>query len=133
MATISKSRKKMIKSIALMLQIIWNVLFYILVIFILIRFSATAYELAYQVFGNITVQEAPGINKVIEIEEGTSSFEIADMLEKEGLVVNKYSFFIRTKITISKKRPIMPGTYTLNTSMPYETIIDILTGMESEE
>lgn len=133
MATISKSRKKMIKSIALMLQIIWNVLFYILVIFILIRFSATAYELSYQVFGNITVQEAPGINKVIVIEEGTSSFAIADMLEKEGLVVNKYSFFIRTKITISNKHPIMPGTYTLNTSMPYETIIEIITGMESEE
>ncbi len=133
MATISKSRKKMIKNIALMLQIIWNVLFYILVIFILIRFSATAYELSYQVFGNITVQEAPGINKVIVIEEGTSSFAIADMLEKEGLVVNKYSFFIRTKITISKKHPIMPGTYTLNTSMPYETIIEIITGMESEE
>lgn len=133
MATISKSRKKMIKSIALMLQIIWNVLFYILVIFILIRFSATAYELSYQVFGNITVQEAPGINKVIVIEEGMSSFAIADMLEKEGLVVNKYSFFIRTKITISNKHPIMPGTYTLNTSMPYETIIEIITGMESEE
>lgn len=133
METTSKSRKKIIKSIILLLQIMWNVLFYMLVIFILVRFSVMAYELSYQVFGNITVQEAPGINKVIDIDEGTSSFEIADMLEKKGIIVNKYSFFIRTKITISKKRPIMPGTYTLNTSMPYETIIDILTGMESEE
>ena len=133
METTSESRKKIIKSIILLFQIMWNVLFYMLVIFILVRFSTMAYELSYQVFGNITVQEAPGINKVVDIDEGTSSLEIADMLEKKGIIVNKYSFFIRTKITISRKHPIMPGTYTLNTSMPYETIIDILTGMESEE
>ena len=133
METTSKSRKKIIRAIALMLQLIWNMLFYMLVIFILIRFSATAYELSYQIFGNVTVQEAPGIDKVVEIKEGTSSFAIATMLEEDGLVVNKYSFFIRTKITISNKHPILPGTYTLNTSMPYEMIIEILTGMESEE
>ncbi len=133
MAAVSKSTKRIMKTIGGILQIIWNVLFYMLVIIVIMRFSAAAYELSYQVFGNITVQESPGVDKVVEIEEGTSSFAIADMLEQKGLIVNKYSFFIRTKITISERHPIMPGTYTLNTSMPYKTIIEIITGMEAEE
>lgn len=133
MAAVSKNTKRTMKTIGGVIQIILNVLFYVLAIIVVMRFGTVAYELSYQVFGNVTVQEAPGVDKVISIEHGTSSFAIAEMLEEEGIVVNKYSFFIRTKITISNSHPIMPGTYTLNTSMPYETIIETITGMEVEE
>ena len=133
MAAVSKNTKRTMRTIGGVIQIIMNVLFYVIAIIVVMRFSTVAYELSYQVFGNVTVQEAPGVNKVVTISPGTSSFEIAEMLEEEGLVVNKYSFFIRTKITISNRHPIMPGTYTLNTAMPYETIIEIITGMEVEE
>lgn len=133
MAAVSKNTKRTMRTIGGVIQIILNVLFYVLAIIVIMRFSTAAYELSYQVFGNVTVQEAPGVDKVITIEEGTSTMSIAAMLEEEGLVVNKYSFLIRTKITISDSHPIMPGSYTLNTSMPYETIIEIITGMEVEE
>lgn len=133
MATVSKNTKRTMKTIGGVIQIILNVLFYVIAIIVIMRFGTVAYELSYQVFGNVTVQEAPGVDKVITIEPGTSSLEIAEMFEEEGLVVNKYSFFVRTKITISDTHPIIPGTYTLNTSMPYETIIEIITGMEVEE
>lgn len=133
MAAVSKNTKRTMKTISGVIQIMLNVLFYVIVIIAIMRFSIAAYELSYQVFGNVTVQASPGTDKTVTIGEGDSDMEIAAMLEKQGLIVNKYSFLLRAKLTVSDRHPIVPGSYTLNTSMPYETIIEIITGMGLEE
>lgn len=133
MAAVSKNTKRTMKTIGGVIQIMLNVLFYVLVIIAIMRFSIAAYELSYQVFGNVTVQMSPGTDKTVTIGEGDSSMEIASMLEEQGLIVNKYSFLVRERLTVSDRHPIVPGSYTLNTSMPYETIIEIITGMGVEE
>ncbi len=133
MAAVSKNTKRTMKTIGGVIQLMLNVLFYVLAIIVIMRFSTAAYELSYQVFGNVTVHTSPGIDKVVTIEKGASTMEVADMLEEKGLVVDKYSFWIRAKISVNDNHPIMPGYYTLNTSMPYETILEIITGLEVEE
>lgn len=133
MAAVSKNTKKTMKKIGGMLQIILNVLFYIVAIIIIMRFSAAAYELSYQIFGNVTVDSSPGVDKVVTIESGDSTIKIATKLEEEGLIVNRYSFLIRTKISVSSRQPIIPGEYVLNTSMHYEKILEVITGTETKE
>lgn len=133
MAAVSKNTKRTMKTISGVIQVMLNILFYVIAIIAVMRLGAAAYELSYQVFGNVTVEAAPGTDKTITVEAGTSSMELASMLEKERLVVNRYSFLVREKITVSSSHPIVPGSYTLNTSMSYETIISILTGMEAEK
>ncbi len=133
MAAVSKNTKRTMKKLGGVIQIVLNVLFYVVAMIIIMRFSTAAYELSYQIFGNVTVQASPGEDRTVTIESGDSTVEIATMLEQKGIIVNKYSFLVRAKISISSRHPIMPGTYILNTSMPYETILEIITGTQAEE
>lgn len=133
MAAVSKDTKRTMKKIGGVIQVILNVLFYIVAIIVVVRFSTAAYELSYQVFGNATVQEAPGRDRTVTINEGDSTVKIAAMLEEKGIIVNKYSFIIRAKISISDRHPIIPGEYVLNTSMSYETILEVITKTQAEE
>lgn len=133
MRAVSKDTKRKMKQLGGIIQIILNVLFYVVAIIIIMRFSAAAYELSYQIFGNVTVAETPGVDKDIVIEQGDSTLRIATMLEERGVIVNRYSFLIRAKISISDRHPIIPGSYVLNTSMSYETIIEVITRTEAKE
>lgn len=49
------------------------------------------------------------IDKEITIPKGSSTFEIGEILEKEGVIINKYIFIIYTKI--HKDETIKAGTY----------------------
>ena len=51
-------------------------------------------------------------------------------LYNKGLIVNKYSFYARTRLMDKDEIELKPGIYTLNTSMGYEEILDILTQSE---
>lgn len=121
------------------LYILLNVVFYVVVFIVAKNLCENTYQYAYQIFGNVSVSEAPGTDIKIKIEPRNSSMEIATMLERKRVVVNRYTFFIRTKLTIGKEHPIFPGTYMLNNSMCYNDILKIITdpsqriGIEEDE
>lgn len=52
---------------------------------------------------------------------------MADKLQKQGLIVDKYSFYARTQLLEQDTVILRPGTYVLRTNMDYQEIIDILT------
>lgn len=112
------------------LRILLNILFYTVVVVLIIRASGITYEFAYQIFGQETAAPAPGHDVDIQIKKGESTLNIAAKLETNKLVKNKYSFYIKAKL---KSQSIMPGTYTLNTSMTYDEIFDIITVPSDEE
>lgn len=109
------------------LYLLLNIVFYVVVFLVARNLCKDAYRYSYQIFGNVSVAEAPGTDVSITIEPGQGSMDIALMLERNRIVVNRYTFFIRTKLTIGKEHPIFPGTYTLNTSMCYDDILKIIT------
>ncbi len=113
------------------LQILVTIIFYVLVIFIITRLAIFSYRFAYQVMGNVSVEEAPGRDVDVTIEEGDSTMEISQLLSENHLVVNRYSFFVRA--ILNRKTPIIPGTYTLNTSMNYDDILRVITGKNETE
>jgi UPF0755 protein len=49
---------------------------------------------------------------------------VSNHLEKEGLIVNKYSFFIRAKLSENSKARIRPGKYKIHSGMSYSMILD---------
>lgn len=113
------------------LQLFLNILFYVLVVFAIMKLSTAAFEFSYQVFGNVIVEEAPGTDVEIKIQEGESSSSIARKLAVQKLVVNQYSFYLRAKLTTGSDKPILPGKYTLNTSMNYDDILSIITDKDA--
>lgn len=99
-------------------------IFYIAVVFGIKKASDYGYDFAYQVFGAVSVEDAPGRDVKVTIMKGESSMNIASKLENAKLIVNKYSFFVKLKL---KEYDIMPGTFVLNTSMSYDDILDTIT------
>ncbi len=117
-----------LKSVKIMLGIILSVIFYVLVIILVSRFCGSVYDFGYQIFGNVSVTDAPGTDVEFTISESESTMSIAKKLEYNKLVVNKYSFYIRAQLSASGEgSPILPGTYELNTSMNYDEILSVIT------
>lgn len=124
MATKSTSTKATLKITSFIIRLLMNIMFYILVVFFIVTISREAYQFTYELYGPVTVDEAPGRDILFQIKKGEFSMEVASKLELYRAIGNKYSFFLKTKL---KDAQIMPGTYELNSSMTYEEILDIIT------
>lgn len=131
MGTVVKKKKKKSRAGRIILgissgflQLAANVAFYILVVIAVTYVAKYSYDFAYRIFGNETVEEAPGTEVKVTILKDESSMNIASKLELNKLVADKYSFYVKMKLT---KSNIMPGTFVLNTSMTYTEILDTIT------
>ncbi len=108
------------------------VIFYLLIIVGIRNVASSVYNFSFEIFGNISVEAAPGRNVEVVIGN-TDSKKVAALLKEKGLIANEYSFWIREKLSLTKYHQIEAGVYILNTSMNYEEILDILTNTEKEE
>lgn len=113
-----------LKITSFILRLLLNIIFYVVVIMLIATLSKEAYNFCYQIFGQVTESAAPGRDVDIQIRKGESTMHVASKLELNKVIVNKYSFFIKAKL---KKYNIMPGEFTLNTSMTYDEIFAIIT------
>lgn len=114
----------------LLLKLLLNIVFYLFIIFVIMEASKTAYKFTYQIFGQETLEQAPGRDVEIQIKKGESSINVASKLELNKIIENKYSFYVKAKIM---DYVIMPGTYTLNTSMTYDEIFSVITVPSAEK
>lgn len=130
MAGVSKSKKSVLRIVQAVLQVVFNILFYIIIILFAMYLSRNVYDFSYQIFGNVPAQEAPGQTVSFKINKGEDIVKLSERLKEENLIINPYSFAIRVKITVGKRQPILPGTYKLNSSMTYDEIIAIITNSE---
>ncbi len=124
MAQKNDGAKIAIDIIGFILHLLLNIIFYAVVIFAIYKVGITARDFCYQVFGAYTMDEAPGINAEITIEDGASSMEVAAALEQYRLIPNRYSFYLKVQLLGHK---ILAGTYILNTSMTYDEILGQIT------
>lgn len=106
------------------LKLVLNTLFYTIVVMLIISISKKAYTFTYQIYGDVSVEEAPGRDIIFQIKKGESSMDISSKLEINRLIMDKNAFFLKAKL---QKSNILPGTYKLNTSMNYNDILDNIT------
>jgi UPF0755 protein len=107
MATKSTAVKLTLKITSFIVRLLLNIIFYILVVFLIINFSKSAYAFAYQVYGPVALEKAPGREVVFQIKKGDSKMDIATKLETYRVIENKYPFYLKTKLT---EYVIMPST-----------------------
>jgi cell division protein YceG involved in septum cleavage len=128
------SRKKQ-KGINIMVStavaIALRVIIYSLILVAIVKGSQTAYNFGHEIFYISSVDEAPGRDVKLRIPSGSSAEDVAEMLEDQGLIKNKASFYVQAWFF---QYDITPGTYTLNTSMTPRQMLEIIdTGPEGDE
>ena len=110
----------------LLLQCV-NLLIMILVIYGMGWTCMQGYYFCYEIFGSVVVEDEPGSDQTFQVTETDTMWQVADRLEKQQLIVNRYSFFVRTKLMDPDAIVLRSGEYVLNTSMTYEEIVNQLT------
>ncbi len=104
----------------------------VIIVFAVIRFGKQAYEFGYKLFAVETVDEPPGRDIVVSIKDSDGDMDIARMLEEKGLTGDWKLFFLQSKLS-EYREPIVPGTYTLNTSMNVDKMLMVMENIEDEE
>ena len=113
-------------------HIVLTVIFYSIVVIVVSKLGHLAYDFSYPIFGNSTVAATGGKDVKVTIVEGESLSSVIRDLESKHVIENGDSFRIRCKLSLTKYKTIVPGTYTLNPSQSYGEILDILTGTNEE-
>lgn len=119
----NESEVMALSAVSFVLNTVLTVLFYVIVVIVIVKASKATYNFGYQIYGNVSVDAAPGRTVNVVIEDGETTMNVASKLELNKIIENKYSFFIRTKLS---GKSIYPGTYQVNTSMNYQQILDVI-------
>lgn len=120
--------KLVFKVTSSLVRMFLNILFYIIVVMLVIKAGTLTYGFAYQIFGSVSAEAEPGRDVEFQIKKGESTMDVANKLEVSKLIVNKYSFYLKTKL---KESNIMPGTFVLNTSMDYDEVLETITDLNN--
>lgn len=89
--------------------------------------ASRAYDFGYRLFAEKPMSLAPGIEKVVVIEEDMSLRQVAKLLEDGGVIRDAGIFKMQNKFS-HYSSSFEAGTYTLNTSMTNEEIMAVLSG-----
>ena len=139
------------------LKIVLTVVIYGVLAFFIFKGAKAAYNFAYEVMGEETLEEKAEEDKTIvaedttaedgenesesgkpkervvniQILQGESVMNIATKLETNKIIKNKYSFYVRAQLNSlgakNGKGEIQAGTYKLNPTMTYKEILDEIT------
>jgi UPF0755 protein len=110
-----------------------NVMIIALVIMGIYVFGTWGYNFGNAVFDPSPVDEYNGKSVVVTVPEGASVQDIAKIMERSGIVRNSYVFMVQMYLS-EYKDEIVPGTYTLSTTMlPDEILAAIAPKSEEEE
>lgn len=119
---------RVIKHLSLLLL---KILLIALIAFGLYQFGMYAFDFGRQIYSEEGMTAAPGKDVAVVVSEGESVKEVAQMLERFGLIRNAYVFMVQERLSRYHGR-IQPGNYVLNTSQSGNTMIAILSGHTEE-
>ncbi len=104
----------------------------LLVIFIgVFKASAFCYDFGYRIFTEKPMESAPGRDVVVQIDTDDSAFDIGKMLEQKGLVRDS-SLYVAQYYLSAYVNDLLPGTYTLNTSMTTKEMLIVMSTAEKD-
>ena len=122
MAASRRTERIVLNIFGAVIHIFLNIIFYLVIIYLVVKTSHYAYNFAYQVFGSVSVTKNSGYTTELVINKGESTMDIAKVLDAKKIIANKYSFYLRAKLT---KQNILPGTYTVSSDMDYDAIFKV--------
>lgn len=101
------------------------------VVMFVYRFSVTAYDFGFRLFGEEPMTQGEGINISITVNDGDSVKDVAAKLEERGLIRDADLFWVQEKLSTYKDM-LSPGTYELNTSMTAEEMLEVMAAEKEE-
>ena len=119
------------KVILKFVSISFSILVTLLVVVGLVELGSYCYDFGYRVFTETPIDKTPGTDVVVQVTADMSEHEIGKMLEEEGLVRDGTLFYAQLKLS-AYSGELLPGTYTLNTSMTGKDMIVVM-ATEPEE
>nr|MBQ8252236.1 endolytic transglycosylase MltG [Lachnospiraceae bacterium] len=96
------------------------------------RAAMYSYHFGYMVFADAAKEASPGRDVSIVVESGDDIMDIGETLERRGLISDAKIFVVQA-ILLEYKDKIIPGEYTLNTSMKADEMIELMAGVATEE
>lgn len=117
------------KATSMIISISIQMIVVVLIIMFLYSAGVKGYEFGLSIFTPSSVDSEPGKDIMVIIEEDLSDIDIAKLLEEKGLILDSKAFFIQSKLYMVD---LNPDSYTLNTSMTSEKILEVL-GTNREE
>jgi len=102
-----------------------------IVLMFVYRYSIMAYDYGYRIFGEEPIDQEPGRDVEVVVTEQASPKDIGQLLEEKGLIRDAKLFVIQEKLS-GPEGGIPAGSYTLNTAMTIEEMLEIM-GTASEE
>ena len=112
------------------LEVGFAIMITLLIIFGTARVGKTAFDFGYRIFAESPIEEAPGTDIVVTIESGMDAKQLGELLKKNKLIRDENLFFFQLNLSAYVDK-IIPGTYTLNTSLTAKEMI-ILMSTEPE-
>lgn len=110
----------------------FSALLFILVIYILYQVGIRSYSFGYRIFTEPPITAEDGKDKLVRIKKSMDAAEIGELLQEKGLIRDKWLFVMQLKFSEYNKK-ILPGVYTLNTSMTVQEMMSIMSGTKEEE
>lgn len=110
-----------------------RVCIFALAVIFLYFFGRKAFGFGQSIFNEKSVDEPGyGYDVMVTIPEGASNSAVADILLDNGLIEDKNLFLVQLKLS-DYDESILPGTYTLSTTMkPTEIMVIISTEPETK-
>lgn len=101
------------------------------VVVLIYRGAMYAYHFGYMVFSDATMEVSPGRDVSVTVETDDDLKDIGEMLERRGLISDSNIFRVQA-ILLEYKDSLIPGVYTLNTSMTSEKMLEIMSATASD-
>ena len=115
------------------LSFAFSIMLTLVIIYGTVRVGMTAFDFGYRVFTESPMEQTPGTDVVVTIEDGMDAKEIGELLKEKKLIRDENLFFFQLNLSAYADE-IIPGTYTLNTSLTAKEMIIIMsTEPETEE
>lgn len=104
----------------------------ILVIVGIYRVGEYSYAYCYSIVSDAAVEEEPGRDISVTLTNDMSAKNVAQLLERKGLVKDATIFRLQLKVN-DYEDALKPGTYVLNTSMTPKEMMAIMAGETEDE
>lgn len=108
---------------------VFKIALYVCIIVLIFWLGKSSYEFGYDVFNQQAVSPENGQEVTVVIKEGTSVYEIGQILERKGLIKDAKVFWVQELLS-SYRGKMKSGTYLLSTAYTPNRMMEILSGIE---
>ena len=109
-----------------------KIVFVIIVVMMITRYSKLAYNYGYHIFNQSAVSSGTGRTVTFTVGSGDSASTIAENLSSVGLITDKTLFRLQERFSEYHGKE-KPGTYELSTAMTPDEMLAIMSGDGADE